>query len=612
MVIRPNLQTSNVAKTREKVPATEARPQVQLKDLTAQVDAALTNKIFSEDEAKRLADALQGAPEHQAAVAEHLKQRLEAGEKGAITITDSALSKLSGTLGVDFKGLFGTRQAQSAVATHEVGAGLEKQAKTTADEHDAGKHRDASETRLANQKALRDSHDGVKGRPIGGLKGAAYDAALQYAPVLEGKIDEKLSPEAKAFKDQVREPLVKSCGQCVTEITRNPETMKSLGDVAASITSGGFKEALTTAASNVGQDIVAATKLTEVNVDAVNAAVNGVTSATQRLVDVTKGTKIGGVLAEKSPGLVKSFTEMGAKLTGGAKVAGDAVKGAEVVADVAKGAKVAGDVAKVANVAKGAQAVSTGAQAVTTGAQVAGAGAKAGAQAVPGLNVAVGCVTTGLAATEFIGQCAHKPRDWKRIALSGASVVGQAVGIFIPFVGAATTVAKLGGDAALNANDKKHGKETAKTWNAGDIAPSVSQATSFAAPFLESAGYGDAAAKLKNVNAKVEHLAKHGATAAEFNALPQAEREAMVSTLMAAQAESEKLAEEAKGTKHEPAMRLLGESFKGILAAWRKSKNVDMAEDPAAEKQKLHGEAMEAAAKATTAQAMVDAGIEQK
>lgn len=606
MVIRNQVQTPKVAPTQQKSLVAEERPKVQLQELTAQVDAALKNGIFSEDEAKKLGDALKGAPEHKAAVTAHLKAALEGGEKGATTITDAALSKLSVTLGADFKGLFGTRQAQSTVATHDLGVGMEKQAKSTADEHDVGKHRDTAQHNLDKQKAVRDSHDGVKGRPIGGLKGAAYDAAMHYAPIVEGKLDEKLPPEAKAFKDQVRDPLVKTCGQCVNEMSRNPDTMKSLGDLAGSITSGGFKDALTTAASNVGQDIVSATKLTEVNADAVNATVSGVSSAAQRLVDLTKGTKVGGVLAEKSPGVVKAFTDLGAKVTGGAKAASAAVKGAEVVADVAKGAQVAG------NVAKGAQAVSTGAQAVTTGAQVAGAGAKAGAQAVPGLNVAVGCVTTGLAATEFIGQCAHKPRDWKRIAMSGASVIGQAVGIFIPFVGAATTVAKLGGDAALNAHDKKHGKETAQTWNVGDIAPSVAHATSFATPFLESAGYGDAAGKLKNVNAKVEHLAKHGATAAEFNALPQAEREAMVSTLMAAQAESEKLAEEAKGTQHEPAMRLLGEAFKGILGAWRKSKNVEMAEDPAAEKQKLHGEAMEAAAKATTAQAMVDAGVEQK
>jgi hypothetical protein len=602
VVIRPNLQPSKVAPTQQKVPATETRPQVKLEDLTAQVDAALKNGIFSEDEAKRLGDALKGAPEHKSAVAAHLTKQLEAGEKGAITVTDTTLAKLSGVLGADFKGLFGTRQAQSAVVDRELNSGLDKTAKSTADEHDAGKHRDASETRLANQKALRDSHDGVKGRPIGGLKGAAYDAALQYAPVLEGKLDEKLSPEAKAFKDQVREPLVKTCGQCVTEVTRNPETMKSLGEIGTAISKGGLKDALTTAASNVGMDIVNATKMAEVNVDAVNATVSGVSSAAQRLVDVTKGTKVGEVLAQKAPGVVKTFTDLGAKVTSGANAAAGAVKGAEVAVDVAKGAKVVGD---AANVAKGAQAVATGAQ-------VAGAGAKASAQAVPGLNVAVGVVTTGLATAEFVGDCAHKPRDWKRIALSGAALVGQAVGIFIPFVGAATTVAKLGGDAALNAHDKKHGRESAPKWGAGDIAPSVAQATSFAAPFLESAGYGDAAAKLKNVNAKVEHLAQHGPTAAEFNALPQAEREAMVSNLMAAQAESEKLAEEAKGTKHEPAMRLLGEAFKGILSAWRKSKNVDMAEDPNAEKQKLHGEAMEAAAKATTAQAMVDAGIDEK
>lgn len=599
MAIRKTVDAPKVAPLQQK-PVETAAPEVQLKDLTQQVDEALKNGIFSEAEARKLADGIKLAPQHKAALEDHLRKAV--GDAGRpITITDDALAKLSGALGADFKGLFGTRQARSEVVTHEVAGGLEKQAKTTADQHDVGKHREASETRLSNQKALRDSHDGVKGRPIGGLKGAAYDAGMEYVGVLEGKLDEKLSPEAKAFKDQVRDPIVKTCGQCVTEISKNPETMKALGELGTSITQGGFKEALTTAASKVGGDIVTATKLTEVNVDAVNAAVNSGSAAIQRLVDLTKNTGVGKTLAEKAPGATKALVDLGAKVTGGAKVAEAATTATNVAraaTNVAKGAQVAGN---VANVAKGAQAA-------TTTAQVAGGAAKAGAQAVPGLNVAVGCVTTGLSATEFVGHCAHKPRDWKRITLSGLATVGQAAGIIVPFLGAATTVLKLAGDAALNANDKKHGKETAKAWSAGDIAPSVANVTSFAAPFLESAGYGDASTKLKNVNAKVEHLAKNGGSAADFNALPQAEREAMVSTLMACQAESLKLADEAKGTKHEASMRLLGEAFQSILSAWRKSKNVDTAEDPAAEKKKLVGEAMEATAKATTAQALEEVG----
>jgi hypothetical protein len=563
VTIRKSVDAPKVAQRQQKQ-ATPA-PAVQLADLTKQVDAALVDGIFSQAEAKRLADGISAAPALKAEVAQHLKNELErlAADGKAISITEVALSKLGGTLGVDLKDLFFRRQAHSTVADHDVGAGLAKQGKSTADEHDAAKHREASEMRLSNHKALLDGAKGVEGRPIGGLKGAAYDAAAHYAGILEGKVDERLGPETKAFKDSVRDPIVKTAGQCVTEISRNPDTMKALGDVAGAFGTDAFKATLTNAASSIGSDIVNATKLTEVNVDAVNGAIGGITNATQRLVDLSKGTRFEATIAEHAPHLVKNVGSMGAKLTGGA----GAVEGAAV------------------------------------------AGTKATGQSVPVLGQALGVVTTGLAAAEFCGHCTHKPRSWKRIASAGLNIVGQAVGIFVPFVGATTTVAKLGGDAAMNAYDKKHGVEPPKTWSAGEIAPTLGSATSMAAPFLESAGYGDAAAKLKGLHAKVDHLAQKGITSQDLAQMPAAERDAMVSTLMACQSEAEKLTGEAKGTPHEPAMRLLGEAFKGLVGAWRKSKNIDTsatAADVAAEKKKLAGEAMEAAAKATTASAIID------
>jgi hypothetical protein len=172
-------------------------------------------------------------------------------------------------------------------------------------------------------------------------------------------------------------------------------------------------------------------------------------------------------------------------------------------------------------------------------------------------------------------------------------------------VGAGVTVAKLAGDAALNAHDKKQGKEPPKHALA-DVMPTLSSATSLASPFLESAGYGDAAAKMKAFHDKAKHVADHGLSSAELANMPAAEREAMIQNLMAAQGEAEKLAEEAKGTPNGAAATLLGEAFKMLAGAWRKSKNLDMSEDRAGDARKLQGEAMEAAAKAATAQAIVE------
>lgn len=599
MVIRKTVEAPKIAQTQQKS-AVEEAPQVQLTDLTKLVDAALADGNFSQSEAKKLEAGIRAAPKLKADVAEHLAKALEGSSSSgkAIAISEIALSKLSQSLGVDFAPLFFRRQAQSKVVDHDVGNGLAKQSKSTADEHDVGKHREASETRLQNQKALLDGAKGLEGRPIGGLKGAAYDAAQRYAGVLESKVDEKLGPESKAFKDSVRDPIVKSCGQCVNEISKNPDTMKALGDVAGSLGTDAFKETVSKAATSVGADIVHATKMAEVNVDAVNGAVGGITAAASRVVDLAKGTRFEKQIAEHAPGLVKNVTALGAKLTGGAKVAEGVADAAKVVDGVAKGAKVV-------------EGVAAASQAAGTTAQVAAGTAKAAGQSVPVLGQALGVITTGLAAAEFVGTCAHKPRDWKRIASAGLNTIGQAVGIFVPFVGAATTVAKLGSDAAMNAHDKKLGKEEHKAFGAGDLAPSLASMTGLATPFLESAGYDDAAAKLKGLHAKVDHLAKNGVTSQDLAQMTPAEREAMVSTLMACQSESEKLAGEAKGTPHEPAMRLLGEAFRTLVGAWRKSKNVDTAEDPVAEKNKLAGEAMEAAAKATAASAIVDAA-EQK
>lgn len=608
MVIR-NVQAPNVQKTKQVQGQTPAAPAAgeQLKALTDLVDRALVDGNFSQNEARRLEDGIKQNPALKGQVADHLKAALEKanGEGKPVSVSEMALSKLSGTLGVDFKELFFRRQAQSKTVDHEVAGGLEKQAKTVADEHSVEKHKAASDTRIANQKAILDGKKGVVDRPIGGSKGAAYDAALVLAQHAETKLDEKLSPEAKAAKDVLREPLVKTGNAVIAEAIKNPDTMKSLSDVASSIGQEGFKEALGTAASNIGKHIVDATNMTAVNTDAVEAFVSGTTASVDKLSKLAKGLNnptVDGALAKAGPKVTETVAGLGAKLTGSATAA---TKTAQTAAQASSTAATAASTAATA--AKTAQtAAQVGTVAAET-AQVAGAGAKVAGQSVPVLGQALGVVTTGLAAAEFIGQCKHSPRDWKRVLSAGLNVVGQAVGIFIPFVGAATTGVKLASDAAMNAHDKKHGREAPKTFNLADHTPAISNATNLAGIFLDGAGHGEASTKIRAYSRKLETLAEKGMSSAELASMPAAEREAMMQTLAACQGEAEKLATEAKGTPNEAAARLLGEAYRGLMATWRKSKNVDNAEDPEAEKKKLAGEAMEAAGKAAAAEAIVQA-----
>jgi hypothetical protein len=228
---------------------------------------------------------------------------------------------------------------------------------------------------------------------------------------------------------------------------------------------------------------------------------------------------------------------------------------------------------------------------------------------VPILGQALGVVTTGLAACELIGHCRQKPKDWKRIIANGANMVGQAVGIFIPFVGAATTAGKLAADAAMGAHDRKVGKETANV-GIGDLNGHIQGATGLITPFLEGAGYGDAASKVREYSAKVDAVAQKGVSSTDIAKMDASERDAMMQTIAAAHQELEKAAPEAKGTPYEAASLLLGQALQGLMAAFRKSKNVATSENPEADKKKLDGDALEAAGKAAAAQALAaaDAG----
>ena len=513
------IRTENKPKITKQGVVTEQSPGPVAADplpaLKAQIDRALKDGNFSQKESRDLEAALQANPAHKGAVTDYLKdelsKRVAAGKP--IGISEMALSTLGKSVGIDLKELFFRRQAQSTVVDHDVAQGLQKTAKSTADEHSAELHKAGSDARLDKQKQILDGKNGVVDRPVGGVKGAAYDAAGDLAAHLEGKLDGKLGVEALEAKKVLREPLIKTGTAIVAEMKKG-DTLKKLGDVTAQIGKPGFTEALSTAAGHMSADIVNATNMTAVNVDAVNGAINGVKGAVTALTGFAKGTKLEPLVAQTAPKVLKAFVDVGGKLTAGAKVA----EGASVVA-------------------KGAQVAEIAAE----GAQVAGAGAKAAGQSVPIVGQVLGVVTTGLAVAELIGHCRHKPRDGKRIIAAGANVVGQVVGIFIPFVGAATTVGKLASDAAMNANDKKHGKETAHV-GIKDLAPLVSDTASLVSPFIEGAG-GDPTA-INRYAAQIQTLADNGLTSADVAAMSPAQREAMVQMVGAAGAEMHMVADE--------------------------------------------------------------------
>jgi hypothetical protein len=601
-----------VAKTQQvpqKVPAAPDQA-VALRGLTDLIDRALVDGNFSQSESRKLDQALAASPGLREQVAAHLKAALEKrnADGAPISISEMALSQVSRSLGVDFKELFFRRQQASHAVDHEVAGGLEKTAKTISDEHSAEKHKAASETRLQNQKAILDGKRGVVDRPIGGVKGAAYDAGLAVIDSAEKRLDAALPEEAKAAKDAVREPIVRTSSAVVHEVMKNPETMKSLGDVAGAFGTPGFKDALGNAATHLGGDIDAVLNVTAVNTEAVEAFASGAKTGVEKVVALSKGTSLEASVAKHAAKASEGITSVAGKLTQGAKVAegaADAAKVAGTAATAGKAAQAAGTAAKTAQLA-GSAAAET--------AQVAGAAGAAGkvaGQSVPVVGQALGVVMCTLSAAEFVGDCAHKPRDWKRIGASFLNTVGQVTGIFIPFVGAVSTGAKFAADAAMNAHDKKQGKEPHHGLNLGEITPHVTSATAVASEFLEGMGHGEAGTKIRAYSQKLEVLGQKGLTTSELAQLAPAEREALMQTLAACQGQAEKLAEEEKGTPREATARLMGEAFRGLMSAFTKAKNVDLAENPDAERKKAVGQAMESVGKAAAAKAILDEAEKQ-
>lgn len=593
-----NVEQSKVPKTqeisRQAPPAPSGAKALQgLRDL---VDRALKDGNFSESELNALVAGIRANPGLQGQVVDHLKAALEkaAADNSPVAISEKALSKVSQTLGVDFKALFFRRQATSRKVDHDVAGGLEKQAMTVADEHSVEKHKAASDTRLATQRAILDSKKGVVGRPIGGSKGAAYDAALVLAKSAEEKLDAKLAekwPETKAAKDVLREPLVRTANAVIVEAGKNPETMKSISDAVGALGQEGFKEALGSAASQVGKHIVAVTGMNVVNGDALASVLSGTTVAVDKGVKLAKSlnnpTLEAGV-RKLAPKVTESMASIGAKLAASSKVVGTA-------ANTASAAKTAAQV--------GTAAAET--------AQVAGAGAKAAGQAVPIVSTGLGVVSTGMAAAEVAHRWKQEPRSLLRVAVAGVNTLLQGLGVVVPFVGAASTLGKHAIDKALDARDKKNGVEVTGGFQLADATPHLNNASALAGLFLDSAGHGDISQKLRVVTDQVNVLADKGVTSEGLAALSAAEREALMQQLGSAHGYMEQAAVEAKGKPEGAAAVLAGEGMRTIVSVLRKLKNVDKAEDPEAERKKLLGEAMEAAGKATAAQAIL-AGAEEK
>ncbi len=563
---------------------------------------------LSQNETNKLAESLKDAPEAaKQQIAYALLAELDAAAKrGApIAISTIALSKLTDTLGVEFKDLlknaFFDRQAASSKVEHTVTQGLESTTTQTAQTtHDAAANKGVSDNRLKSQTAVRDAlastKAGTKLRPVGlGSDAAAYDAGLALMAHFDQRLDAKLSPELKALKHSMAPELEKLGTAVVRDIKSNPETMKRLAALRGSIGTDGFRAALKEALSGTFGSVDNALKLTRGD----PTAVNGFMAAAERgfvaLSKATDGTSLGKVVAERGRGALDATGKLASRLTGAIQ-AGDGlattVDAAKVGADVAKAAV---DVAKTtADVANTGIAV---AEAGAGAASAAAAGGKAAGQAVPGLNVLLGVFSSGLALAELIGECRHKPKSAARLAAAGTNLVAQVVGVFIPGVGAVASIAKLGADATIGANEKKKGIEHAPKNPLSDVKEHSKTAAGFLATFADHAGYSDLAERTRQVAHGVDVLSEKDFH--ELRGMSAAQREALFQTVAAGKAEVDTVAQE-EANKESPThavATLLGKAFSTLMGALRKAKN------PETDPEGVVGEATKAAAEAATAQA---------
>lgn len=308
-------------------------------------------------------------------------------------------------------------QAKSGTVAHDVRQGLEA---SVSDVSGA----EASQTRLDQQKAIRDSHAGAKvaKNELTPEYRAATDLVKAFGPDVAAlfgvKVDAKLAEKAPGLHAAkgAMEPHV---SKMIDDIVQNPQAMSALSGLMSAVGKDGVAAALKAGGPDVAHKVAEAMGTSLMNPEAAAAGLSGF-AATMAKVWPAKGDAA-----------AKLATSIGTKLG----VAEKMVAGAGTAAKAAQGAEVA-----------------------AAGAQVAGAGAKAGAQSVPGLNVVVGAATTTAAGVGIVKSLLHKPRSVARIAAEVGNFLVQGIGIAFPIVGGVGTVAKLGVDKLLDKRDEKAGR----------------------------------------------------------------------------------------------------------------------------------------------------------
>jgi hypothetical protein len=414
-------------------------------------------------------------------------------------------------------------QAETGMATRELGKGLEKQvAEVSA--------ADASNTR--NQLGELT----VQARGGAGVSRRELTPEFRAAEAVKGKLQEigdaKLQqvsdkveaerPELKAAYDAVAPEVTELVKKTAGELRKNPEAMARVKNVVAQVGKEGFSEAVKKAAPDVGEAFSTATGVQMMNEPVVRGVLEGMPKLAEKIgPEVAEQVTKGCAAAAKKLGVetAKTVAETAVK-AGADEVAEAAVKG--VAKTVAKaGAEEAAEVA-VKAAAKGA-AKAAGKEVAEAGAKgaakVAAKGAAGAGKAVPVVGNVIAVGSTCLAAYGFIKALVNKPSDTEKITKEGVNTLLQGVGIAFPWVALGGDLVDVGWSAKMAVQDaKKKGASPEQAKAAGAAAakksplPDVSQASSSSAralaSALEGAGHAGPGKAFRDLASAADDLAK--------------------------------------------------------------------------------------------------------
>ncbi len=434
-------------------------------------------------------------------------------------------------------------QAKSETVARDVRQGLEASVSMVSGEG-------ASQTRIDQQKAIRDSHAGKKvaKNELRPEYKAAVDIGKAFLPDVAsqvgGKVDAKLrekAPGVAAAKDAMAPHVNTMIEGTMAELLKNPAAMSQVTSTVNLLGKEGFQAAMQQSGGHVADAFTKATGTALMDPEATTSAL----LAFPKLV--------GKLLPGKAEAATAMATSIGSKLGLAEKLAHGAV-GAKGAATAVQGAEAAAQV----------------------GAQVGAKGATAAAQAIPGLNIGIGIATTTLAAGSLVKELCRKPRHGTRIAAEAGNTLLQAAGILFPFVGLIGTVGKLGVDRAIKHHDDKAGRQLGTT-EALDKAKAMAPAVHTSLEALESVFQGAenpaAAARMQSLRGTSKKLeeAMQMVESGEHDSpeLKKAQAEHLAAMTSTLSQELHEAAGEAKGPEKE-ALHATAQGFGKLFATLKK------------------------------------------